>query len=240
MKETNPESADIIADVVESLLIPGKLVYKILSVIVTLSQCERAAVFAVAPGNKFEPKAQVGLSPSHFSVLRDVLNNFANELHHTSGLVYVTDTRKDEKFRKISVLKGADILSFACIPFKLEADVQGILYLDSTTHTRIFSSTDLERINRYAKLVTQAMLREKRLGEDELKIATVSVNDYLAERSLAELEHQQLYSLLEKNSWNVTKTAQLMDMPRRTLYNKMTKHGIKRPRRGRQGAAAVA
>ena len=240
MKETSPESIDMVADVVETLLIPGKLVYKILSVIVTLSRCERAAVFAVAPGNKFEPKAQVGLSPSHLSTVRDVLNGYAYELHRPPGLVYVPDTRKDEKFRKISVLKGAEILSFACISFKLEAELHGILYLDSTTHTGIFSSADLERISRYSKLVTQAMVREKRLGEDELKIATVSVNDYLAERSIDELESQQLHSLLEKNHWNVTKTAQLMDMPRRTLYNKMTKHGIRRPRRGRQGAAAVA
>ncbi len=240
MKETGPEYIDQIADLVESLLVPGKLLHKILSVIVTLSNCERATVFALGGVNRLDPKTQVNLSPNTLNLVKDVCNSYMGELHKAFGLVYVPDTRKDEKFRKISIFKGADILSFACIPLKLESEVYGILYLDSTTHTRIFSSLDLERINRYAKLITQGMVREQRLGDAEVQIATVSVNDYLAERSIEELERQQLHSLLEKNNWNVTRTAQLMDMPRRTLYNKMTKHAIRRPRRARQGAAAVA
>jgi transcriptional regulator with GAF, ATPase, and Fis domain len=240
MKETSPGQIDLIADIVEALLVPGKLIYKILTAIVSLSDCERAGVFVVVPGNRFEPKAQVGLSSNSLNVVRDVLNSYAGEHPRSPSLVYVPDTRKDEKFRKISILKSVDILSFAFVPLKLEAESYGILYLDSTTHTRIVSSMDLERINRYARLITLAMLREQKLGDAEFKIATVSVNDYLAERTIDELERQQLHSLLEKNNWNVTKTAQLMDMPRRTLYNKMTKHGIKRLAQGRQGTATFA
>jgi transcriptional regulator with GAF, ATPase, and Fis domain len=240
MKETIPGQIDLIADIVETLLVPGKLIYKILSAIVSLADCERAVAFVMAPGNRLEPKAQVGVSPNNLNTIRDVLNSYASEHPRSSSLVYLPDTRKDEKFRKISILKGADILSFACVPLKLEGESYGVLYLDSTSHTRILSSMDLERINRYSRLITLAILREQKLGDAEFNIATVSVNDYLAERTIDELEKQQLQSLLEKNNWNVTKTAQLMQMPRRTLYNKMTKYGIKRPKRGRHEAAAVA
>jgi transcriptional regulator with GAF, ATPase, and Fis domain len=240
MKDIAVETIDQIAEVVESLLVPGKLVSKVLSVIVSLCKCERGSVFVAVVGNKLDSKAQVGVSPNGLNTIKDVCNSFASEISRTSGLVYVPDTRKDEKFRKISVLKGTDILSFACIPLRVDGELYGTLYLDSTTHTRIFSSSDLERINRYSKLITQAMLREQKLGEADVKIATVSVSDYLAERSIDELEKQQLESLLEKNNWNVTKTSQLMEMPRRTLYNKMTKHGIRRPRRGRIAVPASA
>jgi transcriptional regulator with GAF, ATPase, and Fis domain len=154
------------------------------------------------------------------------------------GSTYVADTRKDEKFRKISVLKTSDILSFVCVPLRLEGSLYGILYLDSTVSARLFSSLDLERIGRYAKLITNAMIREQKLPDIDIKVAAVSVNDYLAERSIDEIERQQLSALLAKNNWNVTRTSQAMDVPRRTLYNKMTKHGIRRPRRGKLMASA--
>jgi transcriptional regulator of acetoin/glycerol metabolism len=77
------------------------------------------------------------------------------------------------------------------------------------------------------------MIREQKLPDIDIKVAAVSVNDYLAERSIDEIERQQLSALLAKNNWNVTRTSQAMDVPRRTLYNKMTKHGIRRPRRGK-------
>jgi transcriptional regulator with GAF, ATPase, and Fis domain len=238
MREISVEFIDQISELVESILVPGKLVYKVLSVVVNLSHCERGAAFILSGGNKLEARAQVGLSANAISSIKDVCNSFFVELGKGTGLVYVADTRKDEKFRKISVLKNSDILSFACLPLKVDSSLYGILYLDSTTTTRLFSSLDLERISRYAKLITNALIREQKLTDAEVKIATVSVNDFLADRTIDELERQQLHAILEKNNWNVTRTSQAMDIPRRTLYNKMTKHGIKRPRRHKSIASA--
>jgi transcriptional regulator of acetoin/glycerol metabolism len=95
-------------------------------------------------------------------------------------------------------------------------------------------------VSRYSKLITSALIHEQRLNEADVKIANVSVNDYLADRTIDEIEKQQLSALLERNNWNVTRTSHAMDVPRRTLYNKMTKYGIKRPRRGKLVAAVNA
>jgi transcriptional regulator with GAF, ATPase, and Fis domain len=240
MKETKLELVDQISEIVQSILVPGKLVYKVLSVVVNMSQCERGCVFFLTAGNKLESQAQIGVTPNSMSAIKDVCNSFCSDWGKSSNLVYVADTRKDEKFRKISVLKGSDILSFACLPLKLDGKLYGMLYLDSTTTTRLFSSLDLERVARYSKLITNTLIHEQKLGEADVKIANVSVNDYLADRTIDEIEKQQLTAILERNNWNVTRTSQAMDVPRRTLYNKMTKHGIKRPRRGKVLAALNA
>jgi transcriptional regulator with GAF, ATPase, and Fis domain len=229
-----------VSDLVESILVPGKLVHKVLSVVVNLSNAERGAVLVISNGNRLEMKATAGSNTSDLSAIRDVTNSYFNEMSKASSLVYVADTRKDEKFRKISVLKNSEILSFACVPLKVEGVLYGLLYLDSTVATRLFSSTDLDRINRYAKLITNSLIREQKIPDIDVKVASVSVNDYLAERTIDEIERQQLSAILEKHNWNVTKTSHAMDVPRRTLYNKMTKHGIKRPRRGKMVASASA
>jgi|GEM_PF-1978605 transcriptional regulator with GAF, ATPase, and Fis domain len=240
MRGTRSELIDQVSDLVESILVPGKLVYKVLSVVVNMSNAERGAVLVLSNGSKLEVKASAGSNTSDPSGIKDVCNSYFGEMGRASGLVYVADTRKDERFRKISVLKSSEILSFACVPLKVEGSLYGVLYLDSTTSTRLFSSLDLDRITRYAKLITNALIREQKIPEIDVKVAAVSVNDYLAERTIDEIERQQLSAILEKYNWNVTRTSQAMDVPRRTLYNKMTKHGIKRPRRGKVLASASA
>ena len=237
MKGSRSEMIDQLSDMVESILVPGKLVSKVLSVVVNLSNAERGVVLVLSDGNKLEVKASAGNNTNDLSPVKDVCNSHLSELSKAVGSAYVADTRKDEKFRKTSVLKSSDILSFACVPLKIEGTLYGILYLDSTVSARLFSSLDLERIARYAKLITNAMIREQKLPDIDIKVAAVSVSDYLAERTIDEIERQQLSALLAKNNWNVTRTSQAMDVPRRTLYNKMTKHGIRRPRRGKQMAS---
>jgi len=233
------EMIDQVSDMVESILIPGKLVHKVLSVVVSLSNAERGVVLVLSDNQRMEIKASAGSNVNDLSPVTEVCNCYLSEVRKAAVATYVADTRKDERFRRISVLKTSDILSFACAPLKLEGSLYGVLYLDSTVSARLFSSLDLERIARYARLITNAMIREQKLPDIELKVAAVSVNDYLAERTIDEIERLQLSALLAKNNWNVTRTSQAMDVPRRTLYNKMTKHGIRRPRRGKLMASAT-
>jgi transcriptional regulator with GAF, ATPase, and Fis domain len=211
----------------------------VLAVIVSLSKCERGVVLTLANGGKLEVQAMVGMSANTVISVKDVCNSFLGEVGKNSSVAYVADTRKDEKFRKISVLKSSDILSFACVPLKLDGKPYGVLYLDSTLVTQLFSPVELDRIVRFARMVTSSLIQERKLEESRVAIPTVAVDDYLAERSIDELEHQQLLALLEKHRWNVTRTAQLLNMPRRTLYNKMTKHSIHRPRRSKAAAAGA-
>jgi len=46
--------------------------------------------------------------------------------------------------------------------------------------------------------------------------------------TLAELEKFYIIKLLEENAWNISKVSKLLDIDRKTLYNKLEKYGIKR------------
>ena len=231
MKETRVELIDQISDLVESILVPGKLLQKLLLIIVKMSSSERGAIFILSEGGKLHPKAFTGGGSESIKTIEAVCNHYLAELNSSSTMTYIPDTRKEEKFRKNSALKGIDTLSLACVPLIVDGSFCGILYLDSTTNARIFTSLDRERLVRFGKLVTKALLHGQKFTEMELKVPTVSVSDFLAERTIDEIERQQVTAVLEKNHWNVTRTSQVMEIPRRTLYNKMTKYGIKRSRR---------
>ncbi len=47
--------------------------------------------------------------------------------------------------------------------------------------------------------------------------------------SLAEVEKAHILSILEANEWNITKSAQMLEVDRGTLYNKIRSFGLQRP-----------
>jgi DNA-binding NtrC family response regulator len=47
--------------------------------------------------------------------------------------------------------------------------------------------------------------------------------------SLADVERRHIQSMLEANNWNIPRTADLLNIDRVTLYNKIEKYGLKRP-----------
>jgi transcriptional regulator of acetoin/glycerol metabolism len=51
--------------------------------------------------------------------------------------------------------------------------------------------------------------------------------------SLADVEKSHILSVLEANQWNITKSAQILEVDRGTLYNKIKSYGLKRPPDGK-------
>lgn len=47
--------------------------------------------------------------------------------------------------------------------------------------------------------------------------------------SLAEAEKRHITAVLEQNSWNISRTSEILDIDRGTLYSKIQKYGLKRP-----------
>ena len=47
--------------------------------------------------------------------------------------------------------------------------------------------------------------------------------------SLAEIEKQHVLQILGQNNWNITRSAEILQIDRVTLYNKIEKYGLKRP-----------
>jgi len=228
-----------LADIVASILVPGKLVWKVLAAVVGLANAERGVVLVVGEDGTLKAGAWAGGNTADLSAVVRLCRGYLGELRKATRAVVIPDTRKDDRFRKMPGLKASDILSFACVPLRVEGSLYGILYLDHTVFARLFSSLELERIERYAKLITSAMARDEKLPQIDGKVATVSINDYLAERTIDEIERQQVSALLRKHNWHIERTSQAMGLPRRTLYNKMMKYGIRRPRPGKAVAAGA-
>ncbi len=54
-----------------------------------------------------------------------------------------------------------------------------------------------------------------------------------ARGTLAEVEKAHILSVLEANEWNITKSAQILEVDRGTLYNKIKHYGLTRPSDGK-------
>lgn len=48
------------------------------------------------------------------------------------------------------------------------------------------------------------------------------------EKSLSAMEKKYIHRILNENSWNITKTAQILEIDRVTLYNKISKYGLRK------------
>ena len=47
-------------------------------------------------------------------------------------------------------------------------------------------------------------------------------------KSLSSMERKYILKILHENSWNISKTAQVLDIDRVTLYNKINKYGLRK------------
>jgi len=48
------------------------------------------------------------------------------------------------------------------------------------------------------------------------------------EKSLASIERNYILKILNENSWNISKTAQMLEIDRATLYNKISKYSLRK------------
>jgi DNA-binding NtrC family response regulator len=84
--------------------------------------------------------------------------------------------------------------------------------------------------------VERAMVvaREGVIRLEELHLApSIIKNDavqYGGDKSIKFLEKQHILKILDENSWNIQKSAEILDIDRVTLYNKIKKYGLKEQR----------
>lgn len=103
---------------------------------------------------------------------------------------------------------------------------------------RGFDRTASEALRRYSwpnnlKELEYEVARGVALAKDDLvrlQDLSLTLRADFATAGPDEVEKHQLIQHLERNHWNVSLTARLLGWPRRTIYNKIEKYGIKRPR----------
>ena len=47
--------------------------------------------------------------------------------------------------------------------------------------------------------------------------------------SLAEIERRHIADVLERTGWNISRTAEILEIDRATIYNKIKRYGLERP-----------
>jgi transcriptional regulator of acetoin/glycerol metabolism len=64
---------------------------------------------------------------------------------------------------------------------------------------------------------------------DDLPFRLTEKNNIPRSGSLASIEKSHITSILEQNNWNISRSAEILEIDRVTLYNKINKYGLKKP-----------
>jgi DNA-binding NtrC family response regulator len=64
---------------------------------------------------------------------------------------------------------------------------------------------------------------------DDLPFRLTEKNNIPHSGSLAAIEKAHIISVLEQNNWNISRSAEILDIDRVTLYNKINKYGLRKP-----------
>jgi DNA-binding NtrC family response regulator len=67
---------------------------------------------------------------------------------------------------------------------------------------------------------------------EDLPYQLTEKNHLLPAGSLAAIEKAHIISVLEQNRWNISRSAEILQIDRVTLYNKIEKYGLKKPSQG--------
>ena len=74
--------------------------------------------------------------------------------------------------------------------------------------------------------------RPPALRPEDLPYQLTERNHILPAGSLAAVEKAHIASILEQNKWNISRSAEILQIDRVTLYNKIEKYGLKKPSAG--------
>jgi transcriptional regulator of acetoin/glycerol metabolism len=63
---------------------------------------------------------------------------------------------------------------------------------------------------------------------DDLPVRGPRRNGPAATETLADVEKRHIVNVLERTDWNVTRAAEILEVDRVTVYNKIKKYGLQR------------
>jgi transcriptional regulator with PAS, ATPase and Fis domain len=86
-------------------------------------------------------------------------------------------------------------------------------------------------VRELANAVERAMVvgRPPLIRPEDLPVAAPRGLPVTTDESLADLERRHVAAVLESTGWNVTRTAEVLQVDRVTVYNKIKKYGLRKP-----------
>ncbi len=83
--------------------------------------------------------------------------SIANQVATSGKAVFSSDAMSDERFANQQSVLELKLRSIMCVPLKIKSNVIGVIYLDNSSHAKIFLKADLYIFQLFAQLASQAI-----------------------------------------------------------------------------------
>ncbi|HEX6738165.1 MAG TPA: helix-turn-helix domain-containing protein [Vicinamibacteria bacterium] len=114
----------------------------------------------------------------------------------------------------------------AILPVDDGRNLIGLLYVEGAGPLQ---QRDLQALAQFARIGSMAFLLPP-AATPIFEAATEPVDAYLARTSPEDVDRQQLLALLHRHEWNLARVARLLAVTRATVYNRLSRYGIRRER----------
>ena len=114
----------------------------------------------------------------------------------------------------------------AILPVEDGAHLIGLLYVEGSGPLQ---PRDLQALAQFARIGAMAFLLPA-ASAPVFEARVEPVDAYLARTPPEDVDRQQLLALLHRHEWNIARVARLLAVTRATVYNRLSRYGIRRER----------
>lgn len=117
------------------------------------------------------------------------------------------------------------VMQHWCVwPLAVAHNTMGLVYVESADALRM--DRVAEAISSLGDLIMTAIA----LDADATRASDAAIASYLERTPVEHMERERLLLLLDRHEWNLARVSRALGVTRKTIYNKLDKHGIERRR----------
>jgi len=135
--------------------------HSVLRQLLQISGGERAAVLIRGDKNELTPRVAHNMDPVSDLHSRSV----AREAMHDRRPILIANVLDDPRFNSVESIVSLALRSILCVPMIVKEDVIGVLYVDSSTGSVVFSQADLDLLASFAAHAATAIQNARLLDE---------------------------------------------------------------------------
>jgi two-component system NtrC family response regulator len=147
-----------------------EILTKILEVAQQVLKAERAAIIFQTPKGKFETKAQLGFKEETASVSQSALR----KVFATGKPLLISDIGRELEFQERKSIVEQGIKAILAVPIKLPFEqMKGVVYLDTTTLSGIFSWRDLKLLEGFSRQISLALEKALLIEQEKSRLEEI-------------------------------------------------------------------
>lgn len=174
------EALYLVSQELNKILDPDRLFRVVIKKIINLLRAERAVILL---RNGEELQIRISHNIDHQSQ-QNALNfsrSIVSRVIDDVKPLFSTNAIEDSRFSQFQTIQQLEILSFICVPIRVEKEVIGTIYVDNRHLTNVFSEADVEFLQGIANLLGIAIRNS--LAYREIETLNKSLEDKVKERT---------------------------------------------------------